>query len=65
MIYAKTKLKKIPKTCARCPYSLLDGFFSGIRDCRFTLKECPAEVSENGRVRYGKPSWCPLTEVGK
>lgn len=65
MIFAKTKLKKIPKTCAVCPCSLPDGFFSGVRVCRFTMKECPVEGSEKGRIKYGKPSWCPLIEVEK
>ena len=62
MIYMKTRLKKVPKTCAKCPYSSFDPFFTGGRNCRIALKDCPVEVSDSGQIRYGKPSWCPLVD---
>ena len=59
MIIAKTRLKRMPRTCRECTISLNDGW--GERVCGITKKDCPLEVV-NGRVRYGKPGWCPLRE---
>ena len=61
MIYAKTKLKKIPATCKTCKFSIFD--FSGVRMCAVCNKECPWENKGHGNVGYGKPSWCPLVEL--
>ena len=63
MIYAKTKLKKIPKTCTQCPLSENTPFDD--RVCVIKRRPCPLERTPSGHIRYGKPSWCPLTEVGK
>lgn len=61
MIYAKTRLHKIPKSCKVCNLSYEN--FCGERTCAITNRDCPWEQSENGNWRYCKPVWCPLVEA--
>lgn len=64
MIYVKTKLKKMPKTCKECVfsanYSYYPTYFS--RTCVVSKQKCPTEKSQYGNTRYTKPVWCPLLE---
>lgn len=60
MIVAKTKMRKIPKTCKDCKVSMHE--FGGDRVCVIARRDCPMELS-NGNWRYGKPTWCPLVEL--
>jgi hypothetical protein len=61
MIVVKTRLRRIPNTCATCSISYIDPW--GLRVCGVNKKECPEEVKPSGRIGYGKPSWCPLAKV--
>ena len=60
MIVAKTRMRKIPKTCKECTLSRHD--FGGDRVCSVTRMDCPMEL-HMGNWRYGKPGWCPLKEL--
>lgn len=60
MIVAKTKLKKIPKTCKECSISKSDW---DTRICGINGKECPVERKPSGNIGYCKPGWCPLVEI--
>ena len=66
MIIVKTKLKKIPSSCTKCPFSVTD---YGGRHC-FVVKEdgFPKEIpyefiKEKKNWCYVKPKWCPLVEI--
>ena len=61
MIVAKTRLKRIPKTCGQCSFTCEN--WGGDKFCRITKKDCPLEIKPSGNVAYGKPSWCPLVDV--
>lgn len=61
MIVAKTRMRKIPKSCKECGFSFND--WSGERVCMVKKKDCPIEYMESGQWRYGKPAWCPLVEM--
>lgn len=61
VIVAKTRMRKIPKTCKNCPISYIDSWDE--RCCGITHRECPVEVTAKGRLGYGKPGWCPLKEL--
>ena len=62
MIVAKTRLKKMPKTCKQCHYRML--YPVGGKDiCRIAGLFCPWEKKPNGMFGLGKPDWCPLMEV--
>lgn len=67
MIYVKTRLKKMPKTCKNCPFArdIPNSDWRNGRQCQciVTMQGCPWEKSPNGNWRYGKPVWCPLMEV--
>lgn len=58
-IYAKTRMKTIPKTCKDCALSFID--YSGVRVCPILKKECPWEPKPSGNIGYGKPTGCPLS----
>ena len=60
MIVAKTKMRKIPKSCKKCNLSFQN--WAGERTCSVTKKDCPMELS-SGNWKYGKPTWCPLVEM--
>lgn len=70
MIYAKTRMKNIPKTCKDCSCSnfvmdRLDGaVYTSYRTCGIVWKMCPYEKKKSGNWGYGKPDWCPLVEIG-
>lgn len=62
MIAAKTRLKKMPKTCEQCDYrELYRGF--GEDFCRIAGAFCPWEKKQNGMFGLGKPDWCPLMDA--
>lgn len=61
MIYAKTKMKRIPKTCKECTLTLIQFNQLGFdKYCSLTGKLCPMEKKANGNYGYTKPKWCPL-----
>lgn len=63
MIYVKTRLRKMPKSCTTCPYSNLDVFLTD-RVCSIKGNRlCPLELRPSGNLAYGKPTWCPLVET--
>jgi len=59
MIVAKTRMRKIPKTCKDCALGKRE--FGADRVCSITGKDCPMELYR-GNWKYGKPTWCPLEE---
>lgn len=65
-IVIKTKLKKIPESCAKCKYSF---FINYHRVCSATpykesFRDCERKyVSEKRNYVYMRPKWCPLTEM--
>lgn len=61
MIYAKTKMRKIPKSCKDCAYA--KGIWGGEKSCRLVEHKCPWVQTEHGNWKYSKPKWCPLVEV--
>ena len=63
MIVAKTRLKRIPKTCKECALSYVPGFDD--RVCIIKKMACPKEVRLTGNLAYCKPGWCPLMELGE
>ena len=64
MIVAKTRLKKMPKTCKQCIYREL--YPVGGEDiCRIAGMFCPWEKKPNGMVGLGKPDWCPLMDAAE
>lgn len=64
MIVAKTRLKKMPKTCKQCHYRML--YPVGGKDiCRIAGLFCPWEKKPNGMLGLGKPDWCPLMDSEK
>lgn len=60
MIVAKTKMRRIPKTCKECKLSKHS--FYGDRVCAVVGKDCPTSFC-SGNWKYGKPAWCPLVEI--
>lgn len=64
IIVAKTRLRKLPKTCKECSVARSDSW-TGDRFCGASNRICPMEVTPSGRVAYCKPSWCPLVEIDK
>lgn len=58
MIVAKTKLRKLPENCGKCPLSRMN--WTGERECGINRRLCPEERKSSGRYGYYKPSWCPL-----
>lgn len=69
MIIIKTKMKKIPDTCKKCPYSCVHHEYydaTGTRYCVINGKALPMEyVKEKRNWCYIKPDWCPLEEIDK
>lgn len=67
MIYLKTNLKKIPKTCNKCKFSKsgmdLVGRFQ--RKCIILNKQCPSHKTSHGNYAFGKLGNCPLIENNK
>lgn len=61
LIVAKTRMRKIPKSCKVCSLSFQN--WTGERTCAVTKMDCPFEQSQNGNWKYGKPGWCPLVEL--
>jgi len=62
VIAAKTRMRKIPKTCKDCSLSRRD-YWNDERMCVINGMLCPLEVTESGKIAYCKPSWCPLVEI--
>lgn len=69
MIYAKTKLKKIPDTCTKCKFKryiwhhLYNVKGASKWTCGLTNSEVPyAYVKEKHNWVYGKCRNCPLVE---
>lgn len=62
MIVAKTRLKKMPKTCKQCDYRALYPV-DGEDICRIAGAFCPWENKPDGMFGLGKPDWCPLMDV--
>ena len=69
MIYAKTKLKKIPSTCIKCKFRVYIWKYlynvKGVSKwkCSLTNKIVPYEyVEEKRNWVYGKCKNCPLVE---
>lgn len=60
MIIAKTKMKKIPKSCNKCSLSIIRYFD---RSCVVTNKVCPQEIKSGGTIVYTRPEWCPLRRL--
>ena len=60
MIYAKTKLRKVPKSCDNCLFAHKDCF--GYKGCVITGRDCPWEDGH-----YNILSWCQLesTKINK
>lgn len=69
MIIIKTKMKRIPDTCTKCPYSLVNHDccdYEGDRYCVTNGYSIPMEyVKEKRNWCYIKPDWCPLEEIDK
>lgn len=65
MIYAKTKMRRIPKTCKDCSLSYFyhESVLESYRACSITSICCPWEKQKSGNYGYGKPKWCPLVEM--
>lgn len=70
MIYAKTRLNKLPKTCKECKFSIVAYERLGtidLYDGRICIlsgnRACQTEKTPNGNTKYTKPVWCPLMEV--
>lgn len=62
MIFAKTKMKRIPETCKKC--SMARNYVGDDEKwCSVTGYCCPKEKKQSGNVGYGKPDWCPLIEL--
>lgn len=69
MIYAKTKLKKIPDTCIKCKFRVyIWKYLYSVKGaskwkCGLTNKIVPYEyVEEKHNYVYGKCKNCPLVE---
>lgn len=60
MIIAKTKMKKIPKSCTKCRLS--ECSING-RVCLVTYKYIAMKQTASRNWRYVKPDWCPLIDV--
>lgn len=67
MIFAKTKMTRIPETCKKCSMSKKSYDCFGYKDpdkrCFLTGLFCPKEKKESGNIGYGKPDWCPLMDL--
>ena len=65
MIVAKTRMKKIPKTCKDCSLSIVQYDWGHLnhRICGITSRDCPMEEKSHGNYGYSKPQWCPLIEL--
>lgn len=65
MIVAKTRMKKIPKSCNKCALSMTErhSYIESIRVCEINKKECPMKYSEHKNLKYIRPDWCPLIEM--
>lgn len=65
MIVAKTKMRKIPKSCKTCSLRhderMSQGQYYSL--CCITLRSCPMEKKKSGNYGYIRPTWCPLMEV--
>lgn len=64
MIVAKTRLRKIPQSCNKCPFSRMDGAFnSSYRVCIFTETVCRKEKMLSTNWKYVRNADCPLSET--
>lgn len=70
MIYAKTKLKKIPNTCTKCAFKsyIWNHLYSVTSEskwiCSLTHQKVPyTYIKEKRNWVYGKCKNCPLTEL--
>lgn len=69
MVYAKTKLPKLPESCKKCAFSEVrdTGKFEDWRRykriCKLTGHKIAMQVVEKGCPKYVRPVWCPLIEV--
>ena len=63
MIYSKTNLKKIPTTCSKCKFSILNRYFDMRRCTLLNNKECKKIKSKSGNLMYTKLKECPLVNT--
>ena len=61
MIVAKTRMRRMPKSCRWCKLSCANWFEE--RFCSVTAGDCPKEYEKNGSWKYVRPDWCPLLEM--
>lgn len=62
VIVAKTRMRKMPKTCKTCSIARRDWWAEELY-CGANNRVCPMDNTANGRLAYVKPSWCPLVEI--
>lgn len=63
MIVAKTNLKKIPKTCNKCKFSVLSRYFD-LRSCSLlNNKRCEKIRGDSGNWIYTRLKNCPLVDI--
>jgi hypothetical protein len=63
-IMIETKLKQLPKSCAKCPMSIKNND-NDTRICRATSSYKLLEktfVAEKNNYCYVVPDWCPMAE---
>lgn len=64
MIIVKTRLRKIPQSCSKCPFSRTEGVFnSSYRICIFTETVCRKEKLLGNIWKYTRNIDCPLSET--
>lgn len=61
MIVARTRLRKIPENCGKCPLSYND-WASG-RMCGAKHRDCEYSRTAHGNWAFIRPNWCPLIEI--
>ena len=63
MIYAKTKLKKIPESCNKCQFSVQNKYFD-FRCCiLLNAKKCEKVQTESGNWKFIRLKECPLIDM--
>ena len=66
MIIAKTKLRKMPQSCSKCPFSRTDGVFTtSYRICSFTETVCKKEKLLGTAWKYARNSDCPFVYIAE
>lgn len=62
MIFAKTDMKNIPKSCKHCVMSITEIDTTGnyYKICGIKRRVCPKRKNKRGNEKYILPDWCPL-----